>query len=174
MDKQDERIQHKLIALESEVIDESKSSPPEEKPATTGLNPTGSEIKSDLYYLSGLAFIGMGLLLFFNHIKVGTGLFSMLGMGGGGFGFLILPLLIGIGWVLYDSKNRIGWAIIAASCALILFSVISALIMTFPTTSLLGLIMMLMPFAVGGTLLLKAAGGPEGVRQKLKTEGYIK
>jgi len=39
---------------------------------------------------------------------------------------------------------------------------------------LLGLIMMLLPFAVGGVLLLRGLGGPKGVKERLRKEGLIK
>lgn len=97
-----------------------------------------------------------------------------LGFGGQGFGLLLIPMLIGIGWIMYDAKSRIAWMLLSLTCVVIFFTILSGLIMTFPTTSLLGLIIMLLPFALGGMLLLKGLGGPDGVREKLKKEGLIK
>jgi hypothetical protein len=112
--------------------------------------------------------------MLFQHVRVGTGIFSMLGIGGQGFGLLMIPLLVGIGWILYDARSRVGWAITSITCLVICFSVLSGLIMSFPSTSLLGLVFMLLPFAVGGMLLFKGLGGPQGVKEKLKKEGLIK
>ncbi len=46
--------------------------------------------------------------------------------------------------------------------------------MTFPTMSLLGLVVMLIPFALGGALLLKSVGGPKGLKQKMRDENFLK
>jgi hypothetical protein len=113
-------------------------------------------------------------LMLFNHVRVGTGFFQMLGIGGGGFGLLMIPLLVGIGWAFYDSKSKWGWTVMAFSVGLIFFSILSSLVMSFPGISLLGLIMMLAPLAFGGALLLKSMGGPKGVEQKLREERLIK
>jgi hypothetical protein len=130
--------------------------------------------KQDFYYVCGIGLLLLGILMLFNHIRVGTGMFAALGMGSGGFGLVLIPLLVGLGWMMYDSKNKIGWAITALSIALIFFSALSSLIMMFPSVTLLGLILMLLPFAAGGALLLKGMGGPKGVEQKLREERLIK
>jgi hypothetical protein len=179
MDKKDEQIERKLIQLEESVKEDSAhkvSAPDRTGSGLTGeMLPEGqTDVKSEVYYFSGLGLILTGILLLFNHIHVGTGFFAAFGWGGGGFGLLVIPLLVGIGWVFYDSKNRIGWAIVAAACGLIFFSCLSSLIMTFPTVSLLGLILMLIPLAAGGALLLKSAGGPKGLKQHLRDENLLK
>ena len=106
--------------------------------------------------------------MFFNHVHVGTGFLQALGWGGGGFGLILIPLIFGLGWLMYDSKNKVAWLLNSVVCGVIIFSVLSSLIMTFPTTTLLGVIILLLPFAAGGALLLKGAGGPKGLENKLK------
>jgi len=174
MDIKKEQIEQKLIELESHVESEQPHSMSLKTPSTDLAANAASEIKSDLCFFGGLVSIALGLLLLFQHVRIGTGFFSALGLGGGGFGLLMIPLLVGIGWILYDARSRVGWAIVSLTCLVICFSILSGLIMTFPTTSLLGLIFMLLPFALGGMLLLKGLGGPQGVREKLKKEGLIK
>src|SRR5271154_3021395 len=131
MDKKDEQIERKLVELEASMTEDAahKVSAPDR----TGTELTGdmlpevhTDVKSDLYYFCGLGLIVTGILLLFNHIHVGTGFFAAFGWGAGGFGLLVIPLLIGIGWLFYDSKSRIGWAVVAAACGVIFFSCLSS------------------------------------------------
>lgn len=174
MDRQKQEIERKLIELQSAVESEPKNSISVNKPSTEVTAELSTDIKSDLCFFGGLVSIALGLLMLFQHVRVGTGFMAALGFGGQGFGLLMIPLLIGIGWIMYDAKSRAGWAITSITCLVICFTVLSGLIMTFPTTSLLGLIFMLLPFALGGMLLFKGLGGPKGVKEKLRKEGFIK
>jgi hypothetical protein len=94
----------------------------------------------------------------------------MLGMGGGGFGLLLIPLIFGIGWLIYDVKSRWAWLVTAAVTGVIIFSVLNSLVLNFPQISLLGLVMLLLPFAAGGALLLKGVGGPKAIKEKMATK----
>lgn len=174
MNRKEEEIKKKLLELETSVLKEAPSqlasdakstvlkTPGSEKPSTT--------VKSDLCYFGGIGLIGVGLLMLFQHVTVGSGFFGMLGLGAGGFGLLLIPLMVGIGWMFYDSKSRAGWMITAASCALIFFAILSSLRMNFPNLSLLSMVFMLLPFAFGGALLLKGMGGPKGLEETLRGE----
>lgn len=174
MDAKKEQVERKLIELESVVANETTPEIVANKPKPDVSVVSRDEIKSDLCFFGGLASLALGLLLLFQHVKVGTGMLAGLGFGGQGFGLLLIPMLIGIGWIMYDAKSRIAWMLLSLTCVVIFFTILSGLIMTFPTTSLLGLIIMLLPFALGGMLLLKGLGGPDGVKEKLKKEGLIK
>jgi hypothetical protein len=174
MDMKKEQIEQKLIELQAKVESDPARSVSVNKPSADLTADPSVDVKSDLCYFGGLVSIALGLLMLFQHVRVGTGFFSMLGIGGQGFGLLMIPLLVGVGWILYDVRSRVGWAITSITCLVICFSVLSGLIMSFPSTSLLGLILMLLPFAVGGMLLFKGLGGPQGVKEKLKKEGLIK
>jgi hypothetical protein len=183
MDNKDTEIERKLKQLELSVIKDEKKAETEHALASTApgtsVTPGSTDsatpsVNSDLCYFGGLALILTGLLMFFNHVHVGTGFLAFLGMNGGGFALLLIPLMIGIGWMFYDSKNKIAWLLTAASCGVIVFAVLSSLIMNFPSISLLGLLMMLLPFAGGGALLLKGAGGPQGVKEKFKGSNLVK
>jgi len=178
MNKKDEQIERKLIELETTVANESQKSVTDPKQPGHDLLETPPEptvnVKSDLYYFAGLGLVLTGVLMLFNHIRLGTGFFAMLGLGGGGFGLLLIPLLIGIGWIFYDTKSKLGYAITALTIGVIFFGCLSSLVMTFPSMTLLGIVMMLLPLAVGGALLVKSAGGPAGIKQKMRDENLIK
>lgn len=174
MNRKEEEIKKKLIELETSVLKESPSQLTHEQ-KSTALKTADSQkpattVKSDLCYFGGLGLIGAGILMLFQHVSVGSGVMGMLGFGSGGFGLLLIPLMVGIGWMFYDSKSRAGWMITAGSCAVIFFAILSSLRMNFPNLSLLSMILMLLPFAFGGALLLKGMGGPKGVEETIKGE----
>ena len=94
---------------------------------------------------------------------------GMLGMGGGGFGMLLIPLLIGVGWLFYDLKRPPLLSLLTgASCVIMVLSILSSLVMVFPSLSVLQTIFMLLPIALGGAMFLKGMGGARAVTEKLK------
>lgn len=181
MNKKDIEIQRKLDELESTILKEAQAPQPPSnlskdvelismaKSVTTNDSAQAIDVKNEACYFGGIALIILGLVLFFQHVRVGTGFLSMLGLGGGGFGLLLLPLIGGLGWLIYDSKNKLAWLLTGGTCAVIVFNVLNSLVMQFPPMSLLGTIMMLLPFAAGGALLLKGIGGPKAIENKLKS-----
>ena len=171
----DKDIEEKLAKLEL-GIDSKKSSDLPAFVASRNLlkmaEPTSA--KDDLYYFAGIALMLFSVFVFFQHVHVGTGILQAFGFGAGGFGLLMLPLLVGIGLIIYNKKNKIGYAIISITCALVFYAVLSSLIMTFSPVSLLGLIIMLLPLAAGGAFFVKGLGGPKGIEDKLRQRGLIK
>ncbi len=184
--KKEEEIERKLKELEAAII---KETPPVLKESTQLSNiPKSSDLQapdqsvsaergapttspgSDICFFSGLCLVGLGIVMLFQHVRVGTGFMNMLGLGGHGIGLLAIALMVGIGWLFYDSKSKIAWMITIGGCAAIVLGVLSSLVMNFPSLTLLSLIMMLLPFAAGGALLLKGMGGPKGVEAKVKGE----
>src|SRR6516225_31043 len=141
MDRQKDQVERKLIELETAVESEPSHSVTVPESSTDLKAELTTDVKSELFVFGGIVSIVLGLFMLFQHVKVTTGFMSALGLGGQGFGLLMIPLLIGIGWIMYDAKSLMGWAITVVSCLVIFFTVLSGLIMTFPTTSLLGLIM---------------------------------
>jgi hypothetical protein len=177
MNKKDEQIERKLIELETTVANESQKSVTDPKQAGHELLPppeATTNVKSDLYYFTGLGLVLTGVLMLFNHIRLGTGFFAALGLSGQGFGLLLIPLMVGIGWIFYDSKSKMGYGILAITIGLIFFGCLSSLVMSFPSMTLLGIIMMLLPLALGGALLVKSAGGAAGIKQKMRDDNLLK
>lgn len=184
MNKKDEEIQHKLMELESVVLKESGSTQQtsltttnhkaneilvEARSASSSL-PNGKTVSQELNFFLGVGLLLTGLLMFFNHVHVGTGFLNVLGLGGGGFGLLLVPLMVGIGWIFYDSKNKWAWLVTACSVGVLIFAVLSSLVVSFPQISLLGIVMLLLPLAAGSALLLKSTGGPKAIKEKYATK----
>jgi len=172
----DNKIEKKLLELEDSLQTESATALP--VPVSSqdllSLNRQTPSLKDDMFYFSGIALLAFGILVLFNHIRVGTGLFQALGLTGQGFGFIILPLLLGIGMIVYNPKSKWGYLVMSVSCALVFYSVLASLIMSFPPMSLLALIIMFLPFALGGAFLVKGMGGPAGIEHRLRNQGLIK
>jgi len=186
MNKKEEEIQRKLLELESTVLKEQTDMTTVSHTAATGMTAAGAKNqslsqsgsnsaagagnRSDGAYFGGLALIFLGLVLVFQHVRVGSGLLAMLGMGSGGFALLFLPLMVGMGMMFYDYKNKWGWIVTSLSCVLLIFAFLATLTITFPGVSMMQLIVMFLPFAIGAALLIKGLGGAKGVEQAIKTQ----
>lgn len=175
MNKKDDEIQRKLDELEKTILKEA----PNNDPLSPVLIPTDQkrsrasadetpEVKSDLCYFGGIASLIFGLYLMFDHIRVGTGFMNILGMGGQGFGLMLLPLIGGVGWLIYDSRNKWAKLMVCGTLVAIFLSVVCSLVMTFPMMKLTELLFMLFWFALGGGLLVKGVGGPKGVQKHIE------
>jgi len=181
MNKKEEEIQRKLAELETTVLKEQTDLTISTGQANANLTHAGkaesaassgsdSVTKNDGAYFGGLALIFAGLVMVFQHVRVGSGLFAMLGMGSGGFALLFLPLMVGIGMMFYDSKNKWGWIVTALSCVFLILATLATLTMTFSSVTMLQLIVMFVPFALGAALLVKGLGGAKGVEQAVKKQ----
>jgi len=162
MSKQDEEIKKKLMELEASLPEETIQ-PPAVRPANTEVSKPTDSVESDLYLVIGFGLLLTGIFLFMHHAQLVAPVSSWLGFGSPGFGLILLPLLLGLGFVFYDYQNRVGWVLTAASCALIFFAVLSQLVMYFPSMTLLGVMIMLLPLAAGGALIAK------GLKSRKKT-----
>ena len=190
MNKKEEEIQRKLAELETTVLKEQTDMTTTAAHArgadlsshgghgagsssvlnTGTINADGTIARSDGAYFAGILSILAGVILVFQHVRVGSGLLAMLGMGSGGFALLFLPLLIGIGMMFYDSKSKWGWIITALSCVFLILATLATLTITFPGLSMLQLTIMFLPFPIGGALLVKGLGGAKGVEQAIKNQ----
>ena len=158
MAKPDDEIKEKLAELEAdlEVAPQVPAARGKTSAVTTSSKPSAEEdIASDLNLCVGFGLLLLGCFLVLNHVQVGSGFMAWFGFHAAGFGLTIIPLMLGIGILLYDYKNRLGWIVTIASLALIFFAVLSQLVMTFPSISLLGLVIMFLPFAAGGALIAR-------------------
>src|SRR5262249_29248459 len=128
--------------------------------------------KSDLHYFGGIGLLCFGLFMLFQHVRVSSGY----GWGWYGFypgahiGYMLVPLLVGIGMIVYNSKNVWGWLISAVSVFMLVFTIISGLSISFYPISMIDLIIMLLPFSIGGAFVIKGMGGAKGVDEAIKKQ----
>lgn len=173
MRNKDDEIKRKLDELEDTILKEQTSKADltnaKKDPLLLTTSPSSTAVtKSDGYYFGGLLSIGLGLVILFQTVQVSSNIFSMFGFGGGGFGLLLIPLIVGMGWLMYDAKAKMAWLLTAVSCLIIVLSILGSLIMYIPRLPLLTMVMILFPLALGGALLLKGAGGPKAAIEEIK------
>ena len=190
MNKKEDEIQRKLLELETSVLKEQTDLTTTSGHSTAnintvaggtgksgilnsnsgaGANPDGVS-RSDGAFFGGMALIFVGLVMVFQHVKVSSGLLAMLGMGSGGFALLFLPLMVGIGMMFYNPKGKWGWIMTSLSCVFLILSFLATLSVQFPALTMLQMIIMFLPFAIGGALLVKGLGGAKGVEQAVRTQ----
>lgn len=185
MNKKEEEIQRKLLELESTVLKEQtdiitsggrsdvtarggKVSGKSSGGYVAGSGSTAPLNKSDGFYFGGVGLILLGLFMVFTHVQVGNGFLQMLMGGGGGLVFFLLPLLIGIGMMVYNGASKWGRIITGSSCVMLLLAILFTLKFNFPPLTLMQTILMFLPFAIGGAFVVKGMGGPEGVKDAIK------
>ncbi|CAN5184032.1 hypothetical protein BH11CYA1_BH11CYA1_30250 [soil metagenome] len=189
MNKKEEEIQRKLVELESSVLKDqvelvsggrSDLTAPNKKAQggalsnSSGGSKSGSSSaaaslnKSDGYYFGGFALLILGMVLVAMHVKVGSSFLAMLMGGGGGLALFLLPLLAGIGMMIYNYKNKWGSIITGGSCALLLLAILFTLNFNFPPLTLMQTVLMFLPFAVGSAFVVKGMGGPQGLQEAVR------
>jgi hypothetical protein len=190
MNKKEEEIQRKLLELESSVLKDQVElvNTGRTDLTTTGKNARGGALnnsaggkmtsgansgsaplnKSDGYYFGGFALLILGMVMVAMHVKVGSGFLAMLMGGGGGLALFLLPLLAGIGMMIYNYKNKWGSIITGGSCALMLLAILFTLNFNFPTLTLMQTVMMFLPFAIGSAFVVKGMGGPDGIKDAIR------
>jgi cadmium resistance protein CadD (predicted permease) len=120
--------------------------------------------EADMYMLGGLAMVAGGLMYLFFHMRVGTFWPQH------GFGFLMLPLFIGIGMLFYNYKSKLAQYVTAGGVALILFTLLSQLALIFPSVSMIEFILMIVPMTAGIAFMAKSRTKRKEIEDKLRLE----
>lgn len=105
-------------------------------------------------FFLGFTMMCAGFYLLFNAISVyssfgfGSVLFQF-SIGGITSGMILIPFIIGVGIIFYNSRNPVGWLLAIGSLSALFFGVISSLHFTLRTMSAFELISILV-LAIGG------------------------
>lgn len=113
----------------------------------------------------GIGMIVAGAYLILNHIVVHTRLsiWGWPGADGGGFGPLLMAMMVGVGILFFNSKNALGWLLTGGAALAMLISVIMNLELFFRPVSLLTTILMFGLVAAGlGVVFRSFRAAPEG------------
>jgi len=105
-------------------------------------------------FVFGLAMFIAGVYLIMNQVQVTSGYWTWWGTNT--FGLSLLPLIIGIGWLFFNSKSIVGWVLAGGGAVVIFVGVLVNLEIYFRQTSLYNLIIMLVLFAGGLGLMARA------------------
>lgn len=112
-------------------------------------------------FVVGLAMFSAGMYLLLNSIVVHSGfhfgarLWSIGGIGLTG-GAMLVPLLVGIGFIFYSARSFIGWVLAASSLGAIILGVIMNLQISMRSMTLLEMIMLLVLIGGGAGLFAKS------------------
>lgn len=132
----------KMDDLEKQLIDEPQRNKSE---------------NSLLSFFMGLLCFGAGIFMVFQATDVRFVWYSWR-FGGLNIptGFVIIPLLIGIGLLFYNSKSIISWVVTILGLIIVLLTIIMSVTIAFRTTSLFMFVLMFGFILAGAGLLLRA------------------
>lgn len=110
-----------------------------------------------LYFFLGIILLGAGIFMITKNTYVGV-IWYQWRIGGFGIptGAIILPLLIGIGMLFFNSKSIIGWIITVLGGVIIVLSIILSVEIRFATTNLYSFIIMFGCAFAGAGMLLRS------------------
>jgi hypothetical protein len=106
--------------------------------------------------LAGLVMIAVGIYIVFDHVTVHTSFWRFFGSPGQSFGITLLPLLVGIGVLVFNGSSLLGWVLLVGGVLLILVGILMNLDIYFRPTSLWNTIFMF--GLIGGGVGLFARG----------------
>lgn len=107
-------------------------------------------------FLLGLLLMGIGIYMVFDRVTVHTSFWRFFGGARTSFGVMLLPLLLGVGFLAFNGKSIIGWLLSAGGIALILVGILMNLDIYFQPTSLTTTIVMFALIAGGLGLFAKS------------------
>ena len=107
-------------------------------------------------FLLGLGMtIGGGFLLV-NHVQVSSGYGFWHFYGRNTHGLILIPLIIGIGFLFFNGKSIPGWVLTGGGAIILFLGIITNLSFRFPRTSLYNLLVMLVLLVGGIGLMLRS------------------
>jgi hypothetical protein len=110
-------------------------------------------------FMFGLVLAICGGYLVLNQVQVSSA-FTFFGLWGwsrpGGFGLTMLPMLLGIGFLFFDGKSKLGWGLCIAGALIILLAILMSLSIRWAPTSLLNTLFMFGMLAAGLGMIFRS------------------
>ncbi len=109
----------------------------------------------------GLGLLSAGLYLVFSRVIVHGGHFfggymsGFFGQGGA-IAVMIVPFVLGVGWLFYDAKAKGGWAVLAVALVFLIGNILTSLDIYFQPTSLPTFLAMFVMIAAGLGLIVRS------------------
>jgi ribonucleotide monophosphatase NagD (HAD superfamily) len=145
----DDPVGGSLSRMEAKIAGKEKAA--KKKKAEVALS--GDNLNAELLQMGGYVSLTAGFLILLSHIRVLPVYPSFLGANPG---LLMIPLLVGIGMLIYNYKSRVAQITAGASFLALIFGVITSFTLGFYGTSLLEMIILTLPVVFGVVLLAKA------------------
>ena len=105
-------------------------------------------------FIFGLALSIAGGYLIMNQVQVTSGYWHWWGTNT--FGLTLIPLVIGLGLLFFDSRSIAGWVLAGGGAVIIFVGILANLQIYFQQTTLFNVILMLTMFAAGLGLMARA------------------
>jgi len=105
-------------------------------------------------FFGGLAMVVAGAYLLTERVTVTSGFWSF--WGGHSFGLTLLPLLVGAGFLFYDGRSRLGWALTGGGALIVFLGILLNLRIYFEPTSLFETLLMVLLLAGGLGLVARS------------------
>ena len=111
-------------------------------------------------FVIGLFMTVAGIYLFTNQVQVRTDFwgwrYAFWGMHITAFGMTLIPFMIGVAMIFFDTRSKIGWGVAIASVMAILVGIIATLQVYFAPTTLYITLGILILVAGGLGLMIRA------------------
>ena len=104
-------------------------------------------------FIFGLAMAIAGAYLLTNQVVVASGFWSVWGYNA--FGLSLLPLIVGIGFLFFNGKSKLGWLLLFIGVVVIFTGILMNLHIYFERTSLFNTIVMIVLLAGGIGLIMR-------------------
>ncbi len=105
-------------------------------------------------FIFGLALAIAGGYLIMNQVQVTSGYWHWWGTNT--FGLTLIPLVIGLGLLVFDGRSMAGWVLSGGGAVIIFVGILENLQIFFTPTTLFNVILMLTMFAAGLGLMARA------------------
>ena len=152
-------VTDRLREMERELAGSARPAHPTQ-PTQAQSEPTvGEQPSNPLVLIFGLGMTAAGAYLVMEHVTVFSGNLFWGGFWGGvgqtSIGLTLLPLLVGIGLLVYG-KSTLGWALTGLGALIVLLDILTSLHMVFRPTSLFEAVLMFGLIAAGLGLTLRS------------------
>lgn len=111
-------------------------------------------------FFGGLAMAVVGGYLLLQQVSVHSGFWSW--WGPNTFGLSLLPMLVGIGFLFFEGRSKVGWVLTGLGALIIVAGIISNLQIYFVPTSLFNTLVMLALLAGGIGLIARSVRPAKG------------
>jgi predicted membrane channel-forming protein YqfA (hemolysin III family) len=105
-------------------------------------------------FFLGLALTAAGGWLITNQVTVTSGAWALWGYNS--FGLSLVPLMLGIGLLFFNSKSKLGWVLAIGGLAIVFAGIIANLHLYFQPTSLFNTLLMIALLAAGLGLIARS------------------